>query len=188
MRRPSREILFGTSVALLLVVGLFAAWVALVEHRDAAASAADEFASCDELAQKIRDLRRGPLRRAVGRPLEPQVARAIASAASAAGIDDAAVESIEPESPRRISLAGPLERPTRVALRQVTLRQFVTFLAAVADAQPELRVSQLRLSVASSADGETAATGERSAQDAWAAEATLAYPVDEPASPAPPPP
>jgi hypothetical protein len=133
--------------------------------RDRAQSAVDELRACRSLAAQIEVLRhRGGV---VGGTREIEVtdlARRIDAARAAAGIADGSVVRIEPQEPRRVGDSPLMEKLTLVLLRQVTVKQCVTFLHAIGTDRSGLEASEVHLT-------DPAVAGQDAEQ--WTANITL---------------
>jgi hypothetical protein len=171
------RILVGVTLTAALCGGVALGAVRLVAARDAAETAATELAECRRLAGTI-EARRGTSStnaRANARGVDAgaEVTRRIEGAAKSAGLPAGGIERIEPVPVRQVENGAvgdraASEKPTIVQLRGVTLRQALTFFhAAAGPGRPSMRLSQVRLTAASADD----------ANDRWAVESTLTYPV-----------
>jgi hypothetical protein len=175
------RMLVGVTVAAALCGGVALGAARLVAARETADAAAAGLAECRRLAGTIES-QRGPSSAvhadARGGRRGAEITRRVESAAKSAGLAAGAVERIEPAPARPVERGtvggrGMSEKPTVVQLRAVTLRQALTFFHAVAAAgRPSLRLSQVRLTAASTDD----------ASDRWAVESTLTYPVQSDAA------
>ena len=133
---------------LVLAMAVVTAWShgKLQESRDAAAATSRDLSDCRRLAADIRRLRQQPAV-ASGRELQvAELAQRIERAAVDAGVSPQAIVRIAPESARRLSETPYRERPTRVDLRGVSLRQLVGFLHRLSAAGPDLQARHLRVS------------------------------------------
>lgn len=161
---PTRRLTWELTLA---VVGLaaLAIWsgARLRSARQAALAAAEDVAACQQIAARIAVLRDRPAVAGVQERASAETATRVERAAAAAHITASrSLVSISPEPPRRLGETAYKEAPTQVLLRDVTLRQLVTFLSAVCGEGSGLRPKLLRLSAP-----------RAEAVDTWSAEVTL---------------
>jgi len=147
----------------LLFFGL-ALLVAWSSHRQAVnrrriQAAQTDLDRCRQLADRIQDLSAKPTRAWLksDSPRE-RLALHIQQAAQAAQINESSIVSIEPLKGHQIGESAYMDELTKLQLRNLSLRQLVTFLKEVSAGQSGLRVDSLRLSAprsgSDSADGE----------------------------------
>lgn len=160
-------------LALALLVGSVTvtlwAYTHMADRRDEAAAAIADANRSRGLASSIRSLRGKAI--VAGGPEAADLTPRLEAAADAVGLTEGSVIRITPEQPRRSANADYLERPTQIALRNVTMRQFVTLLHAVSGETPGLSVQSLRLAAPREPSGET---------ERWTAEATLTQQIYSP--------
>jgi hypothetical protein len=170
------RMLVGVTLAAALCGGMAVGAVRLAAAREAADAAAADLAECRRLAGTIESPRALSIARhadARAGDAGTEVTRRVESAAKSAGLPAGAIERIEPAPVRPLENAtgggrGASEKPTTVQLRGVSLRQALTFFHVVAGAgRSSLRLSQVRLTAAPADD----------ANDRWAVESTLTYPM-----------
>jgi hypothetical protein len=174
---PTRLRLYTAGVLVGLLGTALWSYGRLADARDAAAAAADNLATCRDLAGQIESLRRRPSLAGSRELKEEELTSRIDRAAAAAKFDEGSLDRIEPGPPRRLGETPYRETPTVVYLRRVTLRQLFTFLHALAGdgaSTGGLHVRRVDLSAprdAPDADG-----------DRWNVETTLAQLVYAPKS------
>lgn len=172
---PTRLRLYTAGVLLCLIGTAFWSYTRLADARDAAVAAADDLASCRDLADQIESLRRRPALAGAREMRAEELTGRIERAAAAAHFDgDDSLDRIEPGPPRRLGDGPYRETPTVVRLKRVTLRQLFTFLHALAGdngAGGGLHVRRVDLS---------APRENESDADRWHVETTLAQLVYAP--------
>jgi hypothetical protein len=134
---------------------------------DAAATASD-LVACRNLARQIKTLRQKPVLVGTKARSSTEVAHSIETAAKGAGLPLTYILQIDPQSPRRLGNSAYQEQPTHVELRNVTLKQLLVFLYALANDCVGLNLSELRLGAPR--DETTQGTDET-----WLAEVTLTH-------------
>jgi hypothetical protein len=149
----------------LAMVSLWS-WGRMTDQRRSAARAAEDLALSRATAGRIEQLRQRP---SLGTSREPhqELSRRIEQAAAAAQLGTGSLERIGSEQQRRLS-DSVAERSRPVFLRQVTLRQLMTFMHTLTEENPGLQIGSLRLSAPRGEEG-----GEL-----WRAEMTLSYWTD----------
>lgn len=139
-----RAILWVAGLAVPAAVLLFSAQY-LANQKSAALSAERALEECKSLAGEIRSARSTASPAASEPARQVAFTRQAADAAAAAGIPASAIERIEHEPARRSDSGQFLEKPSRVSLQSVTLRQAMTFVTGIARPEAAIRVSRLRL-------------------------------------------
>jgi hypothetical protein len=160
-------------VAVLYVLAALAAVWSLgrmADARDAAAGAARDLADCRRYAGRIERLRTQPALAAERERLSGEVSGPIERAARAAGIPPERLVRISPEPAQRVCDSPYNEKPTRVLLRGVTIREVAAMVHGLAGWDEGLDLKALRL----------AATSRDAATDTWTAELVFAYLIYEP--------
>ncbi|MCC7409667.1 MAG: hypothetical protein IT442_16500 [Phycisphaeraceae bacterium] len=160
-----------TRLLIIVLLGVFvlaamSTWF-MTSSRAWALSAGNDLHQARQFVHRIRELRQRPQRVASQELLEPELAKKIESAATAANLATSAFDRIEPQSPQRVSNTPYLELTTRLSLRQVPLASLLGFLYNVSTDEANLSVKEIRLSAPRS-DAEAAG-------EAWNAEVALAY-------------
>ncbi len=157
----------------LSCVVMTTAWgsVRLWSSHDRALAAAAELFAARNSAGRIVAMKRQTFSTGKQGP-DTELRRRIGEAAQSAGVPSAAIESISQQAPRPLKGTQFEERPTQLQLRQVTMRQWVTFLHTLTADGSALRVGSIRL----------VAPREQQAGDQWNAEATITALVHAPST------
>ncbi len=164
-----------TAVLTLVLAALLGLWLGgslrhLAAARGRALAASEDLAECRRLADRIR-LLRDRSRLAEDRERVPeQTTGRIEAAAKSAGISAARLVRISPEPARRVGETAYKEKPTRVLLRKVTLKQLVAMVHGLTRGEGMLRAKSLRLT----------APSRNATDDLWDAELVLVYLIYEP--------
>lgn len=149
--RDKRMIGTVALVGAVLLVAITIGFLSLAGSHSAAVAAATDLHESQRLASRIRMLRAGPTSTAGASGAEHDLRSRIAAAARSAGIRPASVGSIEEQPARRAGQSVYQARPTRVLLREVSLKEVITFLYALTDSTP-LTLDDIRLSAPNEAD------------------------------------
>ncbi len=149
--RDKRMIGTVTLICAVLLLAITIGSLSLVGSRSAAVAAATDLHESQRLASRIRMLRAGPTSIAGAAGPEHDLRSRIAAAARSAGMRPASVGSIEEQPARRAGQSAYQARPTRVLLREVSLKEVITFLYALTDSTP-LTLDDIRLSAPNEAD------------------------------------
>ena len=161
-------------LSLVLIGCLCAAAVAAAVHMgrscSAARQAADDLAECRRLADQIRRLSARPRRASDHERLSSETSTLIEKAAAAAGVTGGRLVSIHPEPAQRVAESVYKEKPTRIVLRGVTVRQTVELMQRLAARENPLSVKSVNL---------TAATPQED-RDAWHADIVVTYLIYDP--------
>lgn len=162
-------LMVGAIVALMLVT----LWS--YGRLDAAYTRANEdggaWAQSEALTRQIRSLRDQPTLADDHAMQKEDMTRRIANAAAVASLDEKRLIAIEHQTARRLGRSAYLEEPTRMTLKDVTLRQVLTTLDALTKDDSRLRVSRLRL---------TAPRQDTNAES-WIVDVTVTYLIYDPA-------
>jgi len=161
-------------VAILLVLLAGTAGTAfhrLRRARAAAIGARSGLAACHRLAARIERLRREPAVADDRERVQAETSGPVERAAEAAGISPDRLVRITPEPAVRLGDSAYKEKPVRVLLRRVGLRQVIETVHRLARGDGGLRVKALRLS----------APGTDATSNEWTAEVVLTYLIYEPA-------
>jgi len=166
----------------LVACASFVAWSSLAkkEAQAAASSASLQLEQSKQYAQQIREGDQAPTRvgdQAIERTL---LARLMEHATDQAKIPHNALEHIWPQAPQRVGDSPYVKHSTDLLLRDITLQQTALFLLQLTHADRPLDVDSLRLVAKRQNDGGAPATPER-----WTLEATVSYPIYQPAATAP---
>ncbi len=177
MKRPnlkSNPILQGTVLAVLILGALMWSYTLLAHSQKLALLESTNAHRAANLATQIKDLQHQPALVQDQELQQPELARKIEAALKTAGVALSMLERVTPETAHRIGDTDYREMPTNVLLRQMSLRQLVSFLYHLTTAPPEgggespgasLAVKTIRLS----------APREPQASDKWRVEVTLTY-------------
>lgn len=152
-------VLLGACVAAFVGYGF------LASSRGSADRVARDLHDCRVIAGRIDQMRHLPSAAGSSELQEGEIVRLIEQASRTANMTRDQIARIWPEDARRLGQSPYKEKPTRIHLRRVTLRQTVTFLHALCDGQSGLRVSGLRL----------VAPREAETRELWSVEVTLSY-------------
>ena len=142
----------------------------MLGRRQAARYAAEDMASCRELARDIESLRQKPKVAATEAMGAGELGQRIQAASRQANMGEASIEGIYPQPPHRVGESPYVQKPTALALRGVSLPQLAAFLYHLS-ADGGLSVRDLRLRSPHS----------DAAQDTWDAEVTVTVLVYAPA-------
>lgn len=159
----------------LLLPAAALAFARLSAAKSHALAAQNDLAATRRAAAAFRAARAKPAVAGLRELEHLDLARAIESAAQAAGIGPGDIDSIDPAPPRQLGNSPFKEKPTDLRLRRVTLRQLIVLLHTLAEGPAALTPRSIRLSVPSDQDK----------PDLWKAELTLAYLLYSPLDPAP---
>jgi len=129
-----------------------------------------ELNECLRLDPRIESYSRRPALASDHEKISDETTSAIEEAVRSAGILPKNLVRITPESPQRINESVYKEKPTRVLLKGVTLKQAVEMLHGIASSGQGLYPKSLRLSAPRRDD-----TG-----DLWTVEVVVAYLIYEP--------
>jgi len=163
-------LLVGSAILLGALAAIGASWARLEDARSRSLAATDKLAECQRLADEIKQLRGGAIATAGEPARELELTRQIAQAVSDAGLPASSLDRIEHDAPRHSATGAYLEKPTRILIRGITLRQFITLLHALDRPADGLRIDRLHLTAPQDAtDSKT-----------WTAEAMLLHTVAEP--------
>ncbi len=159
-------------VILFVLLAICALWSVrhLTDERAAAQAAARDLADCRRHEERISRLRHRPALAADRERLSAEISAPIERAAKAAGIPTDRLVRISPEPPQRVGETSYKEKPTRVFLKNVSLRKVVTMAHGLMSSEEGLDLESIRLT-APSRDA-TAGT--------WSAELVFAYLIYEP--------
>ena len=161
-------------LSLVLIGCLGAAAVAAVVYmgrsRSAARQAADDLAECRRLADQIRRLSARPRRASDHERLSSETSTLIEKAAAAAGVTGGRLVSIHPEPAQRVAESVYKEKPTRIVLRGVTVRQAVELMQRLTAGEDALGIKSLNLTAVTPQDD----------RDLWNADIVVTYLIYDP--------
>lgn len=164
-------VIIGLAV-LLAVVMVGASYAQLRNVRDRAGRIAAELADTQQLANRVTRLRAQPALAQQHEMAEKEITTLIEHAAQQAGITSDDLVSIHPEAARRIANTAYQEKFTRLTLRNVTLRELVSFLATLNQEENALITNAMRI------DAPRHATGDL---DNWNVQLSLSHLIFSPA-------
>jgi hypothetical protein len=157
----------------LVVVAAWSYW-RLLASQEAAAIATDNLQACLRLTAQIKTLREKPLRAGSEARSATELAHLIETSAQKANLSVTNVVQIDPQPAHRLSNSAYKEQPTLVELRDVTTKQLIVLLHALADGESGAEVAELRLSAPRD---EPAVTAK---EETWTAEVTLTHLIFSP--------
>ncbi|QNN21552.1 hypothetical protein HED60_04440 [Planctomycetales bacterium ZRK34] len=144
---PQRRqlVLITTLLAMLLAVVAWS-YSAMSQAKANASATAKDLAECSKLAQMIQQTRRQPQLVGDHELAFTDLSRQIEEAAEKQGIHTDAIVRISPEPARRLGRTAYREQPTRIELRQATLKQLLGLMHQLTATSPSLRIRGIRLS------------------------------------------
>jgi hypothetical protein len=158
-----------TRFPLLVLIGLFILALFLYGElrrlRRAAQEAADNAQRCQELAQRVIELKKKPELISGSMSSTAQIAQSVESAMIQAEISAEKLVRIEPRSGKRFEKTPFLEQPSHLEFREITLEQLIRFLHTLST-QNRLETMDLRIHASRSAAAE-------SGPEIWNAELVL---------------
>jgi len=157
---------------LVVLLAVCAVWSVgyLADQRAVAREAAKDLTDCRRLADRIQILRHRPAMAADRERQSAELSGPIEQAARDAGIPTDRLVRISPEPARRLGESAYKEKPTRVSLRRVALKNLVTMIHALTDPTTGLDLKSLRLT----------ATSRETPDGTWSAELVFIYLIYEP--------
>jgi hypothetical protein len=140
--------------------------------RDMAVQNQSELADCYKMAAQIDGYNHSkqPALAADGELKSSETTALIEQSAKSAGIPQANLAQIFPESPQRLGDSAYKEKPTQVRLENVSLQQLTAMLYALAGNQKPLQAKSIRL----------AAPRQQETGNLWTAELSLTYLIYDP--------
>ena len=116
----------------------------LILQKRLAQITANDQNKCEKIAQTIQSIQQQ------AQSLQPaddmnSLVQQIQQAASQAAMPMNHVQRIRPSSPRRLGQSPYVEMPTQLSLQDVTMKNAITFLHHLADAQPDMQIQSLRI-------------------------------------------
>ena len=166
-----RDATYAAVIALALFLGCGWSVSYFRDAREAAAQASRDLEHCRLMAGRIEQLRSRPTGMGAGPLSQTDLHRRGQAALEELGVGADRLVQIAPDVPRTVGTSAYKEVPSRVTLRDVTLRQVVGFLLAMTGDRSPLQARSLRLY----APRAGAAGGTE-----WSAEVTLSYLSYEP--------
>jgi len=164
-----RKTLLAALIALLLATTGWS-WSVLADSRADALRCGDELARCVDLADRIQTSKARPVMAADQERLATETTGLIESAARQAGMGAGNLVRISPEAPRRVDESPYKQKPTRIFMKKVSLKQLVGMVHRLGQGPSPLVADSLRLTAPEAGD-----TG-----DLWAAELVLTYLIYDP--------
>lgn len=165
-----RRLILLTILGALLALTVAWSYQYMVTQKEAALAARNDLAEGLGILGRIEQISRQPTLATDREKLTTETTTLIETAAQAAQILPASLKRISPEAPRRVGDTVYKEKPTRVMLQSVSLRQLAGLAAAAPLEQAGLNVESIRLTAGREAD----------AADLWDAELVLTYLVYDP--------
>lgn len=162
------------SVAVLMLLVCIASWsyYTMASHRSTAHRSAQELTDCVELVAQIKAIDQQPKRAQSDVLAHTDLTQRIEQAADLSGIDAVNLTRIASSPPRRLAKLPYEERPTSIALGDVTLPQLVEFMHRLGDQAEGLWIKNISLH---------APRGEE-VGDRWMADTTISYLIYIPSS------
>ena len=142
-----------TGILLILLTGI-AAWScrAMGQAKASMLAMSEDLVRCQQLAGDITHLRQQPQLAGDQEIAFNDLTRQIEEAAKKNHIPANAIVRISPEPARRVGQSAYQEKPTRIELRQVTLKQLLNVMYEVTADSPSLRIRSIRLSLPHTGD------------------------------------
>ncbi|MFW5682976.1 MAG: hypothetical protein ACOC1G_08225 [Phycisphaeraceae bacterium] len=144
MTLQRRLTIYGTAIALLLVLGTLWSMQSMLDARKEAHRAAQTLADVEILAQQVRELRTRPEVAAAEGTGRQLLGQRIQYAAENSRLNQSVVETRNTRDPRRIPDTPYARVHTDIGLRHAPLPDVVAFLYHLTDS-PGLRVTELHL-------------------------------------------
>jgi hypothetical protein len=160
-----RQIVYLGAMILLLAVFSLWSWSVMADSRSQALAAGRELVAAKGSLARMDNLRRKPSMAGSSELALTELTRRIDKAATTAGFAQGALQRIVPESDYRPGDSVYKEKPTAVAIKNVTMQQLVSFLYALCADGSGLELRKLQ--IAAPRDNENA--------DKWTVDLTVAY-------------
>ena len=159
-------------VVLACLLGVTALWSYrhMARQKRLARAAAADLAECSRIAVAIGRTRRRPAMASDHERLAAETTTLIERSARSAGIAGHRLVRIAPQAPRRLGETVYREKPTRVLLKNIALRQLVVLIHSLMSADRGLNVRAIRVTAPRADD-----TGDR-----WNAEFVATYLIYDP--------
>jgi hypothetical protein len=159
-------------LAALLAVSAWWSYQAMTQARGLAVQNQSELADCYKMALQIDcyNHSKKPALAAEGELKSAETTALIEQAAKSAGIPQANLAQIFPESPQRLGDSAYKEKPTQVRVENVTLQQLTAMLYTLAGNAKPLKAKSIRL----------AAPRQQETGNLWTAELSLTYLIYDP--------
>jgi len=142
----------------------------MADRHKAALGARADYEKCLRCAEKIEALKKRPKIAAGHERLHAETTGLIEQAAEKAGVPAGSLVRITPEPPRRLADTVYKEKPTRILLKKVTLKQIVLLVHGLIGADKKLHANFIRITAPRADD-----TG-----GLWTAELVVTYLIYEP--------
>ena len=168
MKRQTKIILIVLAVVLVLTTAW--SYQYILTRQEAAVAADKNLHDGLLMMDQIVRLGRNPSTETEQEKLAAETTSLITTAAQDAGISPGSIKSFSHESAKRLGDTVYKEKPTRVFLQSITLRQLTDLAAATSLQEAGLNVESIRLS----------APPETEAADRWNVELVLTYLVYDP--------
>jgi hypothetical protein len=167
-----KQILFAVLLGLLILTTAWA-YGRMNDQRQAARRAQEDRSECERCAADIAKMAHRPDVASEREKQHTETLRRIEAAAQLAGVTAGNLVRITPEPARRLEDTVYKEKPTQVLLRNVSLKQVVTFAHSLTGGAQALNPKSLRLTSPRPED----------TSDRWTAELVLTYLVYDPPQP-----
>ncbi|MCA9264570.1 MAG: hypothetical protein KDA60_12000, partial [Planctomycetales bacterium] len=135
-----------TGVVAAIGLASLLVWLSLRLHsaQVLAGDAAENLAVCQNIAQEMERLRSAPAHATLTHHEITELALSVEESARIAGMAGNAINRITPQADRRIKDTAYIEQGNLVDLKNVTVRQLVTFLTELMARESGLRVTAIR--------------------------------------------
>jgi len=175
----ARRRILAVCLAAALIAAALQAYGFMADRREAAIKARADMERCGRIAAIIEALRARPAVACEAERLAAETTGLTERAARSAGIAPGSLVRITPAPPRRVGESVYKEKPTQVLLKNVTLRQLVTMVHALGEADAGLQANSIRLtSPGRDDDGLPLTRGVKGGL--WTAEVVLTYLIYDP--------
>jgi len=185
-RRRSPMAMMVAALLALLAASAGWAWSTMAAARASALDARDGLERCGQIASRIRALQASPSMAADQELQASQTTGQAEAAARAAGIAAGGLVRISPEPAIRLGDSAYKEKPTRVFMKGVTLRQLATMIHDLAARPSPLTARSITLSAPKADDtgdssrAESRGSSQAESREPWNVELVLTYLIYEP--------
>ena len=126
-------------------IGLYMSWDVYAQAKEESRRAAEQLATCRLQASEIRQVRDQPAFAVTTIAQLDTITDRISRAGDIAGVDDQAINLVDPRAPRRIGDSAYRLRPVSIHLRGLLLSQAAKFSDALTDRPAGMWVTQIRM-------------------------------------------
>ena len=169
----NRNRLLMISVIVAAVAGLSWSYGFMAAKRSYALVAGADVEACGEMVGKIGRLSHRPTLASDSERLADEIHGLVEKAARSAGIGAQGILRITHEQPQRLGNSAYKEKPTLVALRNVSLQQLTDMIYGLSSQDKGLSAKVIRLTTPASQE----------ASDLWNAEVAVSYLIFDPMHP-----